>query len=103
MTRYYTDVDALIRYVDDFLGFIKPLPNGQPDWKKAKRVFNQVCRLWDWLGVPFSKSDPPSLRLVWLGIELCSSTLKSYVPEIRRQHVINKLVLWKNKRSCTRR
>jgi hypothetical protein len=103
MTRMHTDLDAIIRYCDDFLIFIRPLPNGEPDWQKATKVFEQVMRIWIWLGVPFGDHTKPTRRVQWLGIELCSETLRSYVSDQRRQHVLKELEHWKERKSCTRR
>lgn len=103
MTRTHIDLDALIRYCDDFIIFIRPLPDGNPDWRRANHVFEQVMRLWTWLGIPFGDFTRPTPRLLWLGIDLCSETMCSYVSDQRKRHMIEELKRWKSRKSCKRR
>ena len=102
--RYHTAVSAIVRYVDDCIALIAPLPDGSPNWPAALRVIDQIERVSSRLGVsiPLSKRKGPACCVdSVLGWTLDSTRMQISVTDERRLMCLSMLAVWRHKHSAS--
>ena len=89
----------VIHYLDDFLIF------GDPESQECKLALETVKALCARLGVPIAlhKTEGPTCRLTFLGIELDSESCTLRLPVEKLQRLQREIAQWMGKSSCTKR
>ena len=89
----------VIHYLDDFLLFGAP---GSEECLRSRQAMEKLC---EDLGVPIAthKTEGPSCRLTFLGIELDSNSLIARLPEDKLHRLQVEIRRWASKSSCTKR
>ena len=92
-------IQYCIHYLDDF---IVVTPPGSPEGQKCLTILDQVCSA---LGVPIAehKRDGPTTCLVFLGIEINTSTFMLRLPTDKLQRLQALLEEWGDRKSCSRK
>jgi hypothetical protein len=101
MIRWNALPPAIVRYVDDFLVMIPPLPSGQPDWLGAQKMRERIEAVADFAGVPLDKWEV-GCELRFLGITVDTVRMRFVVPEDKLQRACKELAEWEVKKSVTR-
>jgi hypothetical protein len=86
--------NTIKRWVDDFIG-ISSHDTAHSDFNKVK----QICK---YLNIPIHKVEPPSHKVVHLGIGLDSKTQTLFMSDNKRTATILLLNKWLNKKCCTK-
>ena len=96
--RRHDGVDG-IHYLDDFLVFGRP---GSPACAQALQKSLARCSV---LGVPVApgKTEGPSTRLVFLGIEIDSVSETLRLPGPKLQRLRSEILRWESRKTCTKR
>ena len=99
--RAHSPLDAVTRYVDDFVGFTRPLPHGMPNMDAACRARDATLVLARTMGVPLDKFIGPTCTATVLGFELCSRTMSLRVTPQRRDLMLLMLATWSARTHAT--
>jgi hypothetical protein len=99
--RAHSPLDALTRYVDDFVGFTRPLEHGVPNMNAACRARDATLVLARAMGVPLDKFVGPTCTATVLGFELCSRTMSLSVTTQRRDLMLSMLAEWSDRTHAT--
>ena len=89
----------LIHYLDDFLIFGVP---DSPEWRLAQERTESLCAR---LGIPIThhKTDGPTGRITFLGVELDAESGLVCLPEEKLQRLQREIRGWMGRSSCTKR
>ena len=99
--RAHSSLDAVTRYVDDFVGFTQPLPHGVPNMDAACRARDATFVLARTMGVPLDKFIGPTCTATVLGFEICSRTMSLSVTHQRRNLMLSMLTEWFSRTHAT--
>jgi hypothetical protein len=83
--RAHSPLDAVSRYVDDFVGFTRPLKHGVPNINAACQAREAALALAHAMGVPLDKFVGPTCTATILGFQLCSRSMSLSVTTQRRE------------------
>jgi hypothetical protein len=94
--RNILGIELVIHYVDDFLIVLPATP-------AAARLRDLVLRLCEWLGIPMSpaKTEGPTTRLTFLGIELDTVALTARLDDKRLAELAALLADWVGRETCS--
>jgi hypothetical protein len=104
MIRHHTNIDAIMRYVDDFIGLTRPVSPGVPDVKRAEAVKAQTTSLCADLGVPIpaTKQKGPGTKIVGLlGWTVDTMLMQLSVTDERRRMCLAMLSDWRKRRRAS--
>lgn len=96
-------IDALLRYVDDFLTITFPLASGQPDDRRAESCRDNVLQVAAELGVPLDKFKGPATRVEFLGVVVDAARMTLEFTAERRAFMLSELRQWERRKCCRRR
>ena len=88
-----------IHYLDDFLVF------GAPNFHQCAEALRRALARCECLGVPVApnKRDGPSTKLVFLGIEMDTSSLTLSLPVPKLERLRLEIHKWGGKKCCSKR
>lgn len=101
MFRWVAMVDAIVRYIDDFLAMTAPHRSGH-DLCRFLDMKRRILSLASDLGVEVDKFDEGT-RLVFLGVLIDTKLLRFEVPPDRLRSTISELKGWSSRKGCTKR
>ena len=92
-------IQHILHYLDDFIIITPP---GFPEGQKCLAILDRVCSA---LGVPIAehKREGPTTCLVFLGIEINTSTFMLCLPADKLQRLQALLIEWGDCKSCSRK
>ena len=100
--RWNIPVDALVRYVDDFLAMTAPLTSLHSTTSRTSEIRSQICSLADELGVGLDKFQLGT-RLDYLGITVDTMEMCFRVPDDKKLRCLSELDSWLKRRTCLKR
>jgi len=102
--RWNLPIDALARYVDDFLAMTAPFKNEVPTLtlSRASETRDRVCLLAEELGVGLDKFQIGTC-LDYLGITVDTINMCFRVPEDKKRRCLSELAAWIKRRTCLKR
>ena len=95
--RHHTLLDALLRYVDDFILLVRPISPGHPDWAKAGSVRQEVIELCRRLGIPIpdvKHKGPGTTVSGVLGWTIDTLRMELSITDERRRMMLAMLADW---------
>lgn len=99
MFRWVALVDAVVRYVDDFMAFSAPRPGHDLCYFASMK--HRVLSLANDLGVDLDKFDEGT-RLIFLGVTIDTVKLRFEIPPDRLVSIISDLRGWSERVGCTK-
>ena len=90
-------IENILYLLDDFLTIDNPSTD-------ASITMGKLLYLFKSLNIPLSlgKCEGPSDRLIYLGVELCSTTMCVYLPNDKKTRIRELLVSFHKRRRCTK-